>query len=190
MRQVAAGEPQAFEQLLQQFHAIVYRAAYRLLADEWLAEDIVQEVFLKVWLRRTTLAEISHFSAWLKKVTENQLYDHLRKRKLIIERPDSWQVMLNLPAAEEEGQTGEENHFQELLQQAVSRLPDRQRRVFELIKKEGYSREEAARELAVSPETIKTNLEYAIRSIRAFCLDKLDNTSILVIFSLIFEKYL
>jgi DNA-directed RNA polymerase specialized sigma24 family protein len=56
------------------------------------------------------------------------------------------------------------------------------------VKQEGYSREQAAKQLGVSVETVKTNLERAMKTIRAYCLGKLDGPSLLVIFSLILKK--
>lgn len=186
LQRVQAGDHQAFAQLLEQYHTIAYRTAMRLTEDAWLAEDMVQDVFIKVWLKRASLPQLDNFRAWLITITTNAIYDMLRKRSMEKSYLNSLVQELNIVAAQP---SDEENRYEELLQQATTTLTPKQQQAFTLIKKDGYSREEAAALMQVSPETVKTHLELAMRQIRAYCISRLDSGTTLVIFSIVLKKY-
>ncbi len=180
--QVAAGDELAFGRLMEQYHPAAYGTVMRLLQDPWLAEDVVQEVFLKVWLSRSSLTDIDSFRSWLISITTNKVYDLIRKHNRESVQRQQWQKELHLP-----DNTGmrEATDYEELLEQALVRLSPRQQTVFTHLKKEGYSREETARLMNISPETVKSHLEQAMRHIRAYCMSRLDTFSFLVISSLL-----
>lgn len=184
---VSQGDEKAFEYLMKKYHVGVYSAVLRLTNDQWMAEEVVQDLFLRVWLKRSQLSEIEHFSAWLNKIAQrialNAIKSSLRKKNDV----QSWFTGFyeDLNTADS---TKEEHHFAELLKDAVQRLSPRQKEVFTLIKEQGYQREEAARVLNISSETVKTHLEQAMRSIRAYCLSRLDQSTLLVI-ALIESKF-
>ncbi len=184
---MSKGDAAAFEVLMDCFYPACYQTALKVLLDADLAKDIVQEVFLKVWLRRSGLNTVENFGGWLRSVTVNQVYDHIKKSNREKGKMSQWSQEFNLLRTDEIP-VKEEIELERLIDEAILILPEKQKQAFILIKKEGRSREEAAQIQGVSSETIKTNLERAMRSIRAYCLGKLDETSLFVIFSLIFEK--
>lgn len=188
LHQIAADDAEAFEVMLNRYHGPCYETALTILQDEQQAKDIVQEVFLKVWLRRKKLEEVDNFGGWLRRITVNLIYDYIKRAKKEDARRAAWVRDMYLPETDEA--TTEEVEFEELINEALERLPAKQKEAFVLIKKEGRSREEAAAIQGVSAETIKTNLERAMRSIRAYCLDRLDDASLTVIFAIIFKNYL
>jgi RNA polymerase sigma-70 factor (ECF subfamily) len=73
------------------------------------------------------------------------------------------------------------NEYTRILQAAIDRLPEQQRQVYNLIKKEGLKREEAAAALQLSPETVKSHLAQAMRSVRVYCLSHLEISIALII---------
>lgn len=186
LSRVADGDHQAFAALLEQYHTIAWRTAIRLTEDPWQAEDLVQEVFIKVWLKRASLPALESFRAWLITITTNAIYDMLRKRSMEKTYLSTLVQELNITTGQA---TDEESTYEELLQQAAATLTPKQYQAFTLIKKEGYSRDEAATLMKVSPETVKTHLELAMRQIRAYCITRLDHGTTLVIFSIVLKKY-
>lgn len=180
---------EAFRRLLGDFHQICYRIAVDLIRNEHVAEDIVQEAFLKVWLRRKKMAEVENFGAWLRTVTVNLVYDHITKAKKEKTKAEKWLEGLELSGSLQELPAREETEFETLLQEAIKILSPRQQQTFDLIKRQGYSREEAAALLHLSPETVKYHLELAMKTIRAYCIKRIDPASALVIFSIVFKKY-
>ncbi|HRE49841.1 MAG TPA: RNA polymerase sigma factor [Flavitalea sp.] len=189
LMQLSEDDSQAFRVLLEQHHRFCYQVALDFLQDSARAEDIVQEVFLRVWLRRKRMPEVENFGGWLRTVTVNLVYYHISKLKKDKERAQDWWREMGLNAPVNPKPTAEETYFEKLLSEAVMKLTPRQQQTFNLIKKEGYSREEAAILLGVSPETVKTNLERSMKTIRTYCISKIDPSSALIIFGIIFKQY-
>lgn len=189
LRRVSSGDAAAFERLMNDFYLPCFQTALQVLRDRTQAKDIVQEAFLKVWLRRDRLPDIDNFGGWLRTITTHLIYDHISRSQRETGHLSRWAEALSLPAGKE-APGREEIAFEALIEEALAHLPPKQRETFILIKKEGRKREEAARIQGVSPETIKTNLERAMRSIRAYCLGKLDDRTFFVIFSVILKNYL
>lgn len=186
--QVAKGNEKAFEQLMRLHHIGVYHAAYRLSGDKWMAEEVVQDLFLKVWLKRTILPEIIHFQAWLNTIAENitlnAIKQSLRKKNDV----KSW-VADFYSEVHGSNTIQEENYLVNILNDAVQQLSPRQRQVYELIKEQGFQREEAAQMMNISSETVKTHLEQALRNIRAYCIARIDSSALLVIAFIEAKKY-
>lgn len=180
---VSEGDEQAFTVLVKEYRRNVYTAALRLLHQPELAEEVVQDVFLKVWLHRTSLPEVEHFPAWLLGVARNTIYTAFRrslKDKLIpIGTPDE-----ELPAANNTEDPLLNKEYTQLLEKAIARLPLRQQQTYRLIRQEGHKRAEAAAILGVSPETVKFNLDEANRKVRAFCLAQLPLGALLLLLNI------
>jgi RNA polymerase sigma-70 factor (family 1) len=172
---VTRGDEEAFTRLFHEYRNKIYSIAYDLTESAGLSEEIVQDVFLKIWLRRETLGTVTSFRAYLFTITRNYVFTTLKKmaRRRNLEMPvgqdtdesyknnDTEDLMLN-------------REYARILHEAVDRLPERQRQVYLLMKEKGCKREAAATLLHVSPETVKTHLTQAMRSIRAYCLAHLE----------------
>lgn len=163
---VARGDEAAFHALYSHHRDHVYNIALRLLQSASLAEDVLQEVFLKIWLGREKLPKINCFSAYLNTITRNHIYNTLRKQayeELLLER------LFPLQMASLRG-TALDNisyrELQEALQKVVATLTPQQKRVFELSRMEGLKHEDIARQLNVSRETVKKHVSEALRMVR------------------------
>jgi RNA polymerase sigma-70 factor (family 1) len=184
---VADGDEQSFITIFDHYQPNIYHTAFRLTGDQWVAEEIVQDVFLKVWLKRETLPEIEVFCAWLYTIAQNQALSALKQLKFKRENITSWDGQA--PSAWEEANLDlEEKEFRKLIQEAVNRLTPKQRETYVLIKEQGYKRNEAAAILQVSPETIKWNLDQAMQNIRAYCLPRMGQSYAIVMSLVIFKN--
>ncbi|MEO5998873.1 MAG: sigma-70 family RNA polymerase sigma factor [Chitinophagaceae bacterium] len=172
--QIAQGDEIAFAKLFELYRDRIYSIAFKLTHTTTVAEEIVQDVFLKIWLKRSSLLTIQDFSAYFFVVTRNYAFKALRD----IARNYSTTIF------SEESQETADNDFQDyladkeyslLLQKAVNRLPGQQKDVYRLTKEQGLKREEVARLLHVQPETVKSHLAQAMKNIRHFCLVHLDH---------------
>jgi RNA polymerase sigma-70 factor (family 1) len=185
LHQIAAGDERAFTRLFEAHRANIYTTALRITRDTGVAEEILQDVFLKVWLKREELPEIQNFSGWLYTIAQNLTFNACKKiarenqRLAPIKEEEEFQVHLN---AED---VYLEKEFVGILQKAVDRLPEKQRETYLLIKEQGMKREEVAFKLDVSPETVKSNLEQAVRSVRAFCMAHFKDAPVLFLFLLL-----
>ncbi|WP_188315827.1 RNA polymerase sigma factor [Chitinophaga agrisoli] len=166
---IAGGDEQAFAAVFHHYRNNIYRTAYRLTDSATTAEDVLQEVFLAIWMNRAALPEIGNFPAYLLTIARNQIINSFKKA---CRQQDAVLALSGMPALNttDPDQRLQEQEYDKLLQQAVAMLPPRQAEVYRMIKIEGLSRFQAAQQLQVSPETVKTHMELAIKKIRAFCL--------------------
>lgn len=168
LKEVAAGSPSAFTALFELYKDKVFTIAFKLTRTLPVAEEIVQDVFVKMWIHRERLREVEHFSAYLFTSARNETFTVLKRAA---RHP---QFMFGLTEAEHIIHSENDSVFEAaddrlMLQKAVERLPPQQAAVFRMIKLEGFSREEAAERLQLSPATVKAHLALALRSVRAFC---------------------
>ena len=160
----------AFAQLMNVYKNNIYTTAIHVVKSAEVAEEVVQDVFMIIWKKRNELRAIDDFPAYLHGIARHTIYHALkniiqqRERKL---KGEQEEVLLFHQNTEEWLNTKE---FQLILQKAVERLPERQKQVFTLIKQEGCTRDEAAERLQISSETVKSNLNEAVRKVRAYCI--------------------
>jgi RNA polymerase sigma-70 factor (family 1) len=180
LKLVAEGDRNAFTQIYNNYRNKIYSIAFELTESTTVSEEIVQDVFLKIWVKRNSLHEVEHFRAYLFTITRNYVFTALKR----IARKESIEVSAIQDAPLFDHDTEDRvlnNEYTRILQAAIDRLPEQQKQVYNLIKKEGLKREEAAAALHLSPETVKTHLAQAMRSIRIYCLARLDISIALII---------
>jgi len=170
LSQVASGDEKAFARLFHLYEANIYPVVLRLTRDQQVTEEILQDVFLKVWLKKEQLPELNNFGGWLYTIAENITFNHLKS----LQRTKANHLRFTIeglpinPVSSEDELMDKE--YQSLLNQAIERLPHKQKQTYLLIKQDQLTREQAARQLQVDPETVKSNLDSAMRNIRAFCV--------------------
>jgi len=169
LARIANGDQRAFHSLFSQYKHKVYQAALRMLQSTGHAEDVLQEVFMKIWVGREKLPEINCFSAYLNTITRNHIYNALRKlagEELLLEKllvPHS-QSAAGRPDTAIENMSLRE--LQDALQKVMATLTPQQKKVFELSRMEGLKHEEIALRLNISRETVKKHVSEALRVIR------------------------
>jgi len=170
---IARGDELAFTRLFDNYRDRIYSIAFRITHSTTIAEEIVQDVFLKIWLRRDRLIEIQNFNAYLSVVTRNHVYKALKQ---IAKNYELTALADKDQLAGDNDSAGlvMEKEYNSLLQKAVDRLPNQQKQVYQYIKEKGLKREEAAGLLHLSPETVKYHLAEAMKNIRTFCMSHLD----------------
>lgn len=179
---VAAGDEKAFAELFHLYRNKVYTIAYRLTVTAPVAEEILLDVFLQVWLKREELAAISHFRAWLFTVTRNKTFSMLKQMAAQhTSTPIPGDEKLMLQTGNHPGDQLQDKEYRLVLQQAIGRLSPQQKKVYTLIKERGLKREEAASVLNLSPETVKRHLAEAMHCIRTYCLTRLGVTATILL---------
>ena len=182
LKLVSEGDENAFKQLFDIHRNTIYSIAFTFTKSVELSHEVVQDVFLKVWLRRATLNDIQNFSAYLFAVIWNHVYKVLKQiaqnYKTTVHLIDDELLVTNDVA-----DLLLEKEYDLLLQKAVDRLPNQQQKVYKLMKDHGLKRHEVACELNLQPETVKFHLAQAMKNIRSFCMLYF-TTYILLFFSL------
>lgn len=167
---LSEGEGAAFAAIFHEYKDRVYATALRLMGNHSHAEEIVQDVFMKIWLNRQVLPQVTHFRAYLFTTARNHIFNTLKQYAR--ERTGDLSAVEPACKSTEEKVLGRD--LERMLQHAVRQLPPQQERVYHLSKVEGRPRHEVADLLQLSPETVKVHLARAMRSIREYCTARMD----------------
>lgn len=160
---IAAGDAEAFEQLVRKYERPVLSTIYRYVGDRVAAEDIAQEVFLKVWRRAKSFGGRSSFSTWLYRVVVNQCLNFRRKRARAKSVPLDESLMQRDPDLDEQ-LDGERKAA--AVRAAVDELPGRQRMALILSTFEGRSYREIAEIMKTSTSSVESLIFRARRALR------------------------
>ena len=150
----------AQKELYDRYSRAMYTACYRICGEFDLANDALQEGFLKVFQKLHTFRGDSTIGAWMKVVIVRTALNRLRRRPRFNELP--------LHHAEEEVDWGHSPLDVEYLERAIQRLPDGYRAVFVLVEVEGYKHKEVAEMLSITVGTSKSQLFYAKKKLREY----------------------
>ncbi len=154
-----------FRNFLDAYFVRLKHFAQSFIADEGLCEEVVMDVFLKLWEKRSSLEEIDNLTTYLFMAVRNTCYNYLRKEKK--RRFDSLdQVQVTLVPYE---RTPEDDFIsQEMLDklnQVVETLPPKCKMIFKLLREEGISRKDTAKVLNISANTVDNQVAIAVRKI-------------------------
>jgi len=164
-RQMAGGDEKAFRQLFHHYNKILQPFVLKLTRSSQAAEEVLQEVFLKVWLNRDKLAMADDPKAYLIRIVSNESMNYLRglakeEKLLAVVRP----MTPELAPSPEQGLSCRETEQQ--IQDAVDRLPKACRDIYRMSREELMRIPEIASTLGLSNNTVKNQLVKALKSIR------------------------
>ena len=171
MKRVVKGDQTALEELMARWSRPVYSLALRILRSPQLAEEVSQDVFLKVWKHAAVFQEQrGAFSSWVLTMTHHGSIDALRRAKARGSQVTN--TLDNVVAATLPSPRGGVSTWQRVkLEEAMATLPEKQRQVVELAYFEGHTREEMAEILGEPVGTVKTRLRDAIQKLAAVFRD-------------------
>lgn len=182
---IASGDERAFKIVYERWHAKVYLFASKYLKSTLDAEEVMQEVFLKLWLRDANALPISSLSAYFQTLVRNRSLDLLRHKAVVssvdLERAVNW--------TEEHNETEQQimlNDARKLLNQGIELLSPQQKQVYQLCHVEGLKYEEAAKQLGISAGTVHSHVKLALKFLR----NHMRQNSNMAIFAIIFKLFL
>lgn len=162
---VAIGNQRAFTELFDSYYKQLGEYVYKLTESIEVTEEIVQDVFIKIWLKREMLVDLDNFSYYLFILSKNQTLNHLRKKANDKVRQLEW-----LKQFEEESYIMNDDsiieEYRVLIDKAIEKLPPQQKKVYKMSREERLKQEEIAKILNISPETVKKHIKLALRSIK------------------------
>jgi RNA polymerase sigma-70 factor (ECF subfamily) len=161
MERVRARDADAFENLYDRYHAMVYGIALRVLGDAGSAEDVTQNVFLKIWSAPDAFRS-GNLGGWLARVARNRAIDVLRSRKLRSEN----ELSESIPDEATLEQTAMTRIDGQLARAAMNQLSDDQRSLLELGFFGGMTHDAIARQTGIPLGTVKTRIRSGLRRLR------------------------
>lgn len=174
LQQIAAGDEQAFASLVQQYRPRLHGYIAGITKSQEAAEEIVMDVFLKLWLGRDEVTAIHNMNGFLFKIAyhfslnflkklgrENRLSNALFERLQISDNvhPDQQLII---------------REYENALREAVTLLPNQRRKVYELSRDGALSYQEIADQLSISKNTVSVHITEARKFIRTYLLNRLD----------------
>lgn len=184
--QIAAikqGDARAFEALFRQFYESLCRYAQRILDDSAMAEEAVQDVFLKFWERRTALEITTGLKPYLYRAVHNHCMNQLKHGKI----KQIHKEYVKNSANDESNATMEYMESRELqvrIELAVKELPEQCRRTFELSRFEHLSYQEIADVMGLSIKTVENQIGKALRQLRGSLADYLSFSPLMLLMKL------
>jgi RNA polymerase sigma-70 factor (ECF subfamily) len=164
IKEIQAGNTLIFEEVYYQFHERLYWYVWKRTNSETLAEDVVQESFMKFWDTRENLSLAFPLEVQLARIVRTTLIDHLRK--------ESNQRKALISLSKNVDQPGFDNNLllkkelEERVHIAVQELSPECKKIFQLSREGGFSYTQIASMLSISPKTVENQISKALRLLR------------------------
>lgn len=164
---VSTGDRQAFTRLYSQYLDAAYHYVYLFTKSKDEAEEILQEVFVKIWENRERLAEVQSFKNYLFKAAKNRVLDEVRKLQV---RHRVFTEIKRGKTVNDESTTDAIAYkdYYRVVQQAIEKLPPKRKLIFRMNTENGLSHDEIAAQLGVSKSMVKNQLYKAYEFVRQY----------------------
>lgn len=159
------GDVIAFEELYERYWSKLYSAAYKRMGKREAAEEIVQDIFTSLWIKRSSLVINSSFESYLFASVKYMVFASFQKenhRKTY----ESYIVRAKNDVDNSTMETIDWNELKQNVSAEVEKLPEKCRKVYELSRKEFRSNKEIAFSLGISEKTVENHLTRALRTLR------------------------
>ncbi|OMQ07801.1 RNA polymerase sigma factor [[Flexibacter] sp. ATCC 35103] len=162
--ELSQGSELAFTKLYNQYKNIVFSTALKITKSRILAEEVVQDVFLKIWQNHENLAEITNIENYLFIISRNHIFDMIKK----IARDSSLSVQTNYKntSANDTDEAIKDDQYNVILNQIVDQLPPQQQKIYKMAKWDGLSHQKIGEDLGISTETVKKHMAQALKFVR------------------------
>ncbi|HEV8083954.1 MAG TPA: sigma-70 family RNA polymerase sigma factor [Chitinophagaceae bacterium] len=176
---VSEGNESAFRLLVQHYTLQLAPYILKFARSKEKTEEIIQDVFLQIWMSREALSNISNFRSYLFVVSRNHALNSIRNSLREEKRHRRW-----VNESSDVSKYEMEDHLPDLsiIEEAIKQLPPQQQRVWLLSRRHGKKYKEIAEEISISKETVKKYIQYANCSIATFLKKRLDLIVVLTLF--------
>lgn len=165
IRRLKQDEKSALDDLFAYYYPRLFHFSKSILKIETDVDDILQEVFVKLWLNRQKIGNAETFNSYIFTITKNEVLNLIRTNI----RNNSFKNELFQRSVAEEFQMQSQLEFNEIkssIDQVVSQLPEKRRQIFILSRTEGFSNKEIAQQLNISEKTVEDHITHAIKKIK------------------------
>lgn len=183
--EIVTGSQLAFRGLYEAHHRELYRYALRFLKSPELAEDVVQDAFVKIWEKRESLSSVQNLRAFLFTVCRNGMLTFFERAS----REASLRNEIIHYAALSHVDTEEEvSRYEILAEEAIGKLPPQRQQIFRLCRLEGKSYDEVAKELGISKYTVSDHLVKASKFLREYLSAYVDYSLVICLLPYLFSN--
>lgn len=170
--QVEDGKREALEALYDKYHKLIFSFAYRMVKNKELAEEIVQEVFIKIWTKKGLYqAEKGKFSSWLLTITRNLSIDLIRKQKEVpYELQEEREKVPDGQPLPEDLTIWKEKRAE--INQALAELKENQQQIIQLFYFQSCTQVQIATKLDIPLGTVKGRLRLALKHLKDIMVER------------------
>ena len=166
---IREGNRKAFEKLFKEYAPKIYHFSLSYVHNNTDSEELVQDVFLKIWEKRQLLEKGGNLNAFIYKVAINTIYDFIRRKNVEHAFKDF---------VEARSETSTNNTWHEVIfNEMIERFPEQRKKIFKMNKLEGLTNDEIAKKMGLSKRTVENQLYRAV----VFLKEHLKNESITAI---------
>jgi RNA polymerase sigma-70 factor (ECF subfamily) len=179
LQQLIAGDAESFRKIYEYYQGKIFLFALRLTKSKSEAEEVVQEVFVRLWEKREKIKVEKNFNSYILTITKNLVLDGLKKAAY--DKTIQQKIYRHMQALQ--NTTVDqliEKELTRLHQQAVDQLSPQKKIVFKLSREEELSYEEIAEKLGVSKNTVRNQMSDSLKSIREYLVGHPDIAFILL----------
>lgn len=151
------GDEKAFDMLFWKFNPMIYNFVNSILFNKSLAEDITQQVFLKIWEKRESINLEKSFSSYIYTIARNFVYQETER--LVYE--NKFISFYKANENELDNSTFEKidaGFIESFINEVIAQLPEKQQKIFDLSRRKGYSNKEIAKELDISEKSVENHV--------------------------------
>lgn len=173
----------AFEQIFHFFYNSLCNYALKYVKDATLAEEVVSDVFFKIWKNREQIQVASSFQHYIYRATRNQCLDYLKSRRnmgVSIDEVGFYVYDIYAESPEDELQTQE---LDNKIEKAIAALPQQCRLIFSMSREQGLKYREIAEKLGLSIKTVETQMGRALKALRNYLKDDIAALILFLMFS-------
>lgn len=174
LTRVAAGDEKAFRDLFGKYYGQLYQYIFGFIKSKQVSEELVMDVFLKIWLGRDLITQIEKFDAFLFRVAHNKSIDFLRS---VAKDPKLKDLLWENIQLANDAQSDSSILIQEYeikLREAISLLSPQRRKVYQLSREQDMTHDQIAAQLHLSKNTINNHIVEAQRFIRTYLSKSFD----------------
>jgi RNA polymerase sigma-70 factor (family 1) len=168
--QISAGDEKAFRAIFELYKIELFSLAVRLTKSQVIAEEIIQEVFISLWISREHLVKVEEPASYIYRILFNRIGNYLKK-EANQQRLIKAAMQFRQSSSNATEQVVDVHETQRLITLAVGQLPPQQKMVYKLSRQQGLNNGEIANQLNVSQHTVKTHLSKAMGFIRTYLED-------------------
>lgn len=188
LQQIAAGDEKAFQSLFEAYRSRLYHYMLGIVKSAEVAEELVMDVFMKIWMGRELATQIENLDAFLFRIASNKSIDFLRKASNNRELTNILWDNIQFSASHTPESNLIQQEYDKVLRDAIELLPPKRRQVYKMSREEDMTHAEIAKELGIAPSTIANQIVDAQRFIKSHLLKQLGSTLLIAILMMEFKK--
>lgn len=163
---IAGGDETAYTRIFHLYTPRLLPFIYKITRDEHLAREVLQETFLRLWMKRADLLRVERPASWLFRIAANICLTYLRTQATRHRLQDKVEEKAAPPTYSSAVEVLESKEMALLIRQAVEALPARRQEIYRLSREQGLSHQQIADQLQLSLSTVKNQLGFSIKFIQ------------------------